>query len=155
MTMQRVYRIAGLALLALAAAVVYGALQLRYYTSLGPGPGFFSFWIGIVLGLLALVMIAQTFRQSPEPLAWDFVPDRAGFIRIGLVLLSLLIAALFLERIGFFLTMLVVYMLLLRGLGGYRLLTTAVAAVLVSFGTYYVFVKWLNVPLPSGVLGFS
>lgn len=155
MTMQRVYQIAGLALLALAAAVVYGALQLRYYTSLGPGPGFFSFWIGIALGLLALIMIAQTFRQAPEPLAWDFVPERAGFVRIGLVLLSLLLAALFLERLGFFLSMFAVYVLLLRGLGGYRLLTTVLTAALVSFGTYYVFVKWLNVPLPSGVLGFS
>lgn len=155
MTMQRVYQIAGLALLALAVAVVYGALQLRYYTSLGPGPGFFSFWIGIALGILALVIIAQTVSRPPERLPWDFVPDRAGLTRIGLVLLSLLLAALFLERLGFFLTMFVVYMLLLRGLGGYRLLATAVAAVLASFGTYYVFVKWLNVPLPSGILGFS
>jgi putative tricarboxylic transport membrane protein len=155
MSIQRVYQIAGLALLALAAAVVYGALQLRYYTSLGPGPGFFSFWIGIVLGLLAIIMIAQTLREAPEKLPWDFVPDRTGWLRIGTVFLALLFATLGLERLGYCLTMFAVFVLLLRSLGSYGWLPTMAAAAVASFGTYYIFVKWLSVPLPAGILGFS
>lgn len=155
MTMQRVYQITGVVLLVFAAAVVYGALRLRYYTSLGPGPGFFSFWLGLTLGLLAVLMIAQTLTGPRERLPFDFVPDRAGALRIGAVLLSLLAAALLMERLGFCLTMLGVLVFLLRSLGGFGWLATAATALVGSFGVYYVFVKWLLVPLPSGIFGFS
>lgn len=155
MTMQRVYQITGLVLLALAAAVVYGALQLRYYTSLGPGPGFFSFWLGLALGLLALAMILQTLRGVPEQLPYDFLPDRAGALRMGAIVLSLLAATLLMERLGFCLTMLLVLVFLLRSLGGFGWIATAITALTGSFGIYYVFVKWLLVPLPAGIFGFS
>jgi putative tricarboxylic transport membrane protein len=155
MTMQGVYRLVGFALLALAVFVVRGALQLRYYTTLGPGPGFFSFWLGLVLGLLALIMIVQTFWTPPERVPADFVPDHAGALRVGAVALSLLAAALLMERIGFCLTMLAVFVFLLRSLGGQGVVTTLAAALIGSFGVDYVFVHWLGVPLPAGILGFG
>lgn len=154
MTMQRMYQITGLALLALAAAVVFGALQLRYYTSLGPGPGFFSFWIGLVLGGLAVLMILQTLFQPVEPVVADFFPRRDGWWRMGAVALSLVAAALLLERLGFSLTMFAVYVFLLRSLGGYSLAVCVAAAAVAGFGIDYAFVRWLDVPLPAGLFGF-
>jgi putative tricarboxylic transport membrane protein len=154
MTMQRVYQIAGLALLALAIAVVFGALQLRYYTSLGPGPGFFSFWIGIVLGILAIIMVAQTLFQPAEKLPWDFVPQRDGWLRMGAVALSLLAATLLMERLGFSLTMFAVFVFLLRSLGDYSFVACIAAGAIAGFGIDYLFVRWLSVPLPTGLFGF-
>lgn len=148
------YQIAGLVLLALAVAVVSGALQLRYYTSLGPGPGFFSFWIGIVLAILAVIMVVQTLFQPAERLSADFFPRRDGWLRMGAVVLSLVVAVVLMERLGFSLTMFAVFVFLLRSLGGYGLATCIAAAFGASFGIDYVFVRWLNVPLPAGLLGF-
>jgi putative tricarboxylic transport membrane protein len=153
MTMQRIQQIAGSALLLFAAAVVVGALQLRYYTSLGPGPGFFSFWLGIVLAFLAIVMIAQATLEASEQTLSDFFPDRYGILRMGAIVVSLLAVTLLLERLGFCLTMFAVYLFLLRMLGRHSLATTVLCALIGSFGIYYIFVKWLKVPLPAGVLG--
>jgi putative tricarboxylic transport membrane protein len=154
MTMQRMYQIAGLVLLALAIAVVYGALQLRYYTSLGPGPGFFSYWIGIVLGILAVLMIAQTLFQPAEALPDDFIPQRGGWLRMGAIVLTLIAATLLMERLGFSLTMFAVFVFLLRSLGGYSFAICIAAAIVASFGIDYLFVRWLSVPLPTGLFGF-
>ena len=153
MTMQRIYQIAGLALLLLAAFVIVGALQLRYYTSLGPGPGFFSFWLGIVLALLAIAMIVEATLEAPAETPSDFFPDRFGYLRMGAIVLSLLAVTLLLERLGFCLTMFAVYLVLLRALGRHSLTVTVPCALIGSFGVYYVFVKLLNVPLPAGILG--
>jgi hypothetical protein len=59
----------------------------------------------------------------------------------------------FLERLGFCLTMLAVYLFLLRALGRQGLIVTALVALAGSFGVYYLFVHWLQVPLPTGILG--
>ncbi len=154
MTQQRMYQITGLALLALAAAVIFGALQLRYYTSLGPGPGFFSFWIGLVLAGLALLMIVQTLFEPAEAIAEDFVPQRDGWMRMGAIVLSLLVTTLAMERLGFSITMFAVYVFLLRSIGGYGLATCIAASAVASFGIDYIFVRWLSVPLPAGLFGF-
>jgi putative tricarboxylic transport membrane protein len=154
MTQQRMYQLTGLALLALAAAVIFGALQLRYYTSLGPGPGFFSFWIGVVLAGLAVLMIVQTLFEPAEALADDFIPQRDGWARMGAIVLSLLVATLAMERLGFSLTMFAVYIFLLRSIGGYGFVICIAASAVASFGIDFVFVRWLSVPLPAGVFGF-
>ena len=152
--MRRTYQVTGTVLLCLAAYVGYEALALRYYTSLGPGPGFFAFWLALILGVLAVAMVAQATFGRPEPVPPDFLADRAGYLRMGAVVLSLLATALLLERIGFALTMFAVYLFLLRALGKQRWVTSILVALVGSFGVDYVFVRWLKVPLPTGVFGW-
>ncbi len=154
MTMRRTYQITGFVLLCFAVYVGVESLELRYYSSLGPGPGFFSFWLALILGLLAIVMLAQASFGKPEPMAADFFADRGGYLRMGAVVLALLVSALLLERIGFRLTMFALYLFLLLTLGSHRLVTNLAVAAAGSLGVYFVFTRWLNVPLPAGTLGF-
>jgi len=62
------------------------------------------------------------------------------------------VAALF-EPLGFRLTMLVFIAGLLFVLGARSLVGIALTAVAGSFGVFHVFLYWLKVPLPTGVLG--
>ena len=73
---------------------------------------------------------------------------------MGAVALSLLATALLLERIGFRLTMFAVYLFLLRVPGQAALGHQPPGRPVGSFGVYFVFVRWLNVPLPTGVFGW-
>ena len=72
---------------------------------------------------------------------------------MGGVILSLVVAALLIERLGFTLTMLAIFLFLFRVLGGYSLVITVVSALIGSFGIYHVFHHWLHVTLPAGLLG--
>ena len=152
--MKRPHQITATVLLAFSAFMIWESIRLRYYTSLGPGPGFFPLWISIFVGLLAAAMLFQaTFRQS-EPMPADFFADRAGYFRIVVVLLGLTVTAVLLEPLGFLLTMLGFLLFVLFALGKVSRTVGVVIALLGSFGTYHVFWHWLKVPLPIGVWGF-
>jgi putative tricarboxylic transport membrane protein len=153
MDARRVYQIAGGVILAAAAAVAYASLQLRYFTSLGPGPGFFPLWLSLALGGLALAMIVDASLHRRGPLADDLVPDRPGGLRVIAVVAVLAGTAAGLNRLGFAVTMFLATMIVLAALGRRRPLGMLAVAVPCSFGAYYVFTRWLNVPLPAGPFG--
>ena len=154
MTMRRSYLITGAVFMLLAAFIAVEALKLQYYTRLGPGPGFFSFWLALILGGLALIMILQATFGQPEPMPEDFFSNRIGYLRIGAVVLALAFAIALLEPLGFSLTIFAVCAFLLYALGRQGIVLTVLVSLACSFGTYYVFDHWLNVALPRGVLGF-
>ncbi|MEW6262255.1 MAG: tripartite tricarboxylate transporter TctB family protein [Thermodesulfobacteriota bacterium] len=150
--MTTVDRIVWSTLLLFGIFVVCESLQLRYQGDFGPGPGFFSLWLGVLVIGLALLELAKTVRRRREPLPQGFLPDRAGIRRI-LSVVGALVGALFLmEWLGFSLTMLFFSVFLLRTLGRQPWWLTFVLALAGSFGTAFLF-RQLLVMLPRGILG--
>ena len=150
--MKRPYWITALALMGLAAYVLFSALGMRYYTSLGPGPGFFPLWLAVLLGGLALAMGYQaTFRPS-DPMPEDFVASPKGYMRDGAVVVALIWTIVGMERLGFIVTMSVFFFFLLSTLGRQRIFVTVLITLGGSFGTNFVFYELLDIPLPSGIL---
>jgi hypothetical protein len=132
--------------------VVYESLQIKYYGSdFGPGPGFFSFWLGVLVVLLSLYEIARSLRRH-ESLTPGFFPDRAALLRIGGLLGALVAAVFLLDRLGYSLTMFLFCGFLLRVLGKQPWWLTAILTLLGSFGTAFLF-RQLQVLLPRGFLG--
>lgn len=132
--------------------VIYESLQIKYYGSdFGPGPGFFSFWLGVLVVLLSIVEIGRTFRRH-VPLAADFFPTWAAVGRIGSLLGALVAVVFLLDRLGYSLTMFLFCGFLLRVLGRQPWWLTIVLTLLGSFGTAYLF-RQLQVILPGGILG--
>lgn len=154
MTMRRCYQITGATILLAAAYIGYDSLQLKYYTSMGPGPGFFSFWLSVLLGALSIGMVLQATLKPAEPMPPDFFATRTGYLRMGAVVLALAGTTAFLERLGFPLTILAVYLFLLFALRPEGPIVNVLIALAGSFGVYHLFVRWLHVPLPAGVLGW-
>lgn len=153
MNMNRAYQITGVVFLLLAAFVAWESLELKFYTNNGPGPGFFPFWLSMALGLLAVLMILQaTFRES-EPMPEGFFAGRAGYLRAGAIVMALIVTAALLDIVGFPLTMLVAILFLLFALGRPSLIVTLLVSVAGSFGCFYLFDRWLKVPLPTGFFG--
>ena len=151
--MSRVNRVVWGLLLLFGAFVIYESLNLSYYgTDFGPGPGFFSFWLGVLVILMSLTQIAGTLRLSAAPLPDGFVPDRAGVKRMACVMGALVASLLLMRSLGFPLTTLAFNIFLLRTLGRQTWWITLPLAVAGSFGVFYLF-QLLQVYLPTGMLG--
>lgn len=141
-------------LLAFGAFIIYESLGHNYYGSdFGPGPGFFSFWLGVLLMALSLFQIVMAWRKPAEPLPDGFVPDREGIKRMLIVMGTLVASLLLMDYLGFSLTMLLFCIFLLRRLGRQSWWLTLTLAAAASFGMYYLF-SLLQVMLPRGFLGF-
>jgi len=150
--MSTVDRISWSLLFLFGAFVVYESLQISYYGSdFGPGPGFFSFWLGVLVMGLAVIELARTFKRRVA-LAANFFPDRAGLGRIACLVGALFAAVLLLEPLGFSLTMFLFCGFLLRVLGRQPWWLTLALTLAGSFGTSFVF-RQLQVMLPRGILG--
>jgi putative tricarboxylic transport membrane protein len=153
LSVKRPYQIASVTMFCLSAYLAYASLRLRFYTPLGPGPGFFPLWLSILLALLAAAMFWQATFSRPEPMPDDFFPDRTGVLRMGAVVVALIGVIALMESVGFCLAMLAFYLFLLLVLGRQHPVVTGIIALAGSFGVYYVFVRWLAVSLPVGLFG--
>lgn len=151
--MRREYLWTGAGLLTAAGFICFEALRLRYYTPLGPGPGFFPFWLSLALGACALGLLAQTLRGRAPTRPEGLWPNRSGSYKLGAVVASMVVTIVLLEPLGYRLTMLGVYLFLLLMLGRRRFLVLALVSLAGSFGVYHLFVDLLNVPLPPGPFG--
>jgi putative tricarboxylic transport membrane protein len=148
MSQTRAWQAAAVALFALFGWFVFESFQLSLSDALGPGPGFFPFWLGVLGAVLSVILILQ-LRVRPAEAGTDSIAfDRAGARNVLLVLAGLIAASAMLELAGFRLAMLALIAYVLVVLGVRRWAAIALFAFAGSFGVYYVFYDLLKVPLP-------
>jgi len=151
--MKRGWQAAAAALLATFAFFAYESFQLSLRDALGPGPGFFPFWLGVLGAVLTGVLLAQLHLDRVDLGAEALEYDRAGVRSVVLVLVGLTAASALLEVAGFRLSMLLLIAYLLVLLGARNRLAIAICAGAGSVGVYHVFFDLLKVPLPAGIFG--
>jgi putative tricarboxylic transport membrane protein len=152
--MQRIHQITAVCFMAFAGFVMWESIQLEYYTKLGPGPGFFPFWLGAVFGGIGLAWLVQVSLPAGRPAERAFLPDRGGILRILAILVAMVAVIGFLNVLGFQLTMFLFLVFLLKILGQQRFWLTIVTALLGSVGVYRLFGGYLDVQLPAASLAF-
>ncbi len=136
-------------LLFAALAAVESARLLPFGVVRNPGPGFFPWWVGLALGLLALVQLGHTFRARavPRPAA-----EEGRFLKVVGVLALLTGYALVLDTVGYPIATFVVVLFMLRVTEPHRWPLALGIALLAAGGSYVLFAVWLAVPLPAGLL---
>jgi putative tricarboxylic transport membrane protein len=152
--MTRPHLAAGFAFLVLAAFLGWEANRLNYYSSLGPGAGFFPVWLCLALGLLALSVFAAAARGRLAISDARFWPERPALLRILAVLAGLVFVIATLNILGFRITMAIFCVWTMFALGCRGVLQIATVALLGSIGCRALFVDVLGVALPSGVMGW-
>ena len=140
--MKRGWQAAIAVLLAVFAFFAYESLRLSLRDALGPGPGFFPFWLSLIGAALGVFLLIQLHRQPvSEPLTFELRP-------VALVLAGLIVASAALEVLGFRIAMLTLLPYLLIVLGARNWLAIALFSLAGSLGVYHVFTGFLKVPLP-------
>lgn len=149
--MQRMCQVVSLLFLAMSIYVMTEAQKLTYLTPLGPGAGFFPFWLGLTMAVLTIVWFAQVTFKTVDPIV---LPDRSGVVRIVSLLVALILFTTLLNTLGFQVTMFIFLTVILFALGRQNIFVTFAIAFAGSFGVYYIFHNWLHVYLPLSSVGF-
>ena len=150
--MRRGRIVACVCLVAIFLAALVTSLGYSLFDALGPGPGFFPFWLSLIGLALTILILIENWRD-PSLASGRILPERHAAIQGGIVLIALAVAAALFEPLGFRLTMLFFIAGLLFLLGARSPSAIALTAVAGSFGVFHVFLYWLKVPLPVGALG--
>jgi putative tricarboxylic transport membrane protein len=150
--MRRADQVSGALLLVFGVAFAVGARQYPYWTPNGPGSGFLPLWLGLTMAVLAAgLLVGATRRTDPGP-AW--LPGGRAFLRLIVVVAATALFIWLMPWLGMTLGTFLFLVALLRFLEGHGWGTTLGVAVATTTANWLVFIYWLNVPFPTGVLGF-
>ena len=137
---------------------VFGAIVLADSVRLGAGwrevegpqPGYFPFYIGLLICLASLVNFVSALRIAAEK---NKVFVRVGQLKMVLtVLVPSAIYAALVTWIGIYASSFLFIGFFMRWLGKYSWLKVALVSALTVVAFFLVFEKWFLVPLPKGPL---
>ena len=126
------------------------ARDLAFGTLRQPGPGFLPKNLAVLLAAFALLLLLRGLLTD-APSVRGLWPERAGLIRVVLMLAALLGYVAVLETAGFLLVTAGLFVIMLRWVGRRSWITTLVVALGSAVGSYLLFARWLMVSLPGGV----
>jgi putative tricarboxylic transport membrane protein len=147
-------RISGIFWLVFAVVVIIESYRLGLGTLHQPGPGFLFFWAAIMLGIMALGILMRAGVNKPSRESQILNLRKLNIGKVILVLASLFLYSLLMEKLGFILTTVMLFIFLLGVVEKKKWLFTIFTSVIVTALTYVVFEIWLKSQLPKGVFGF-
>ena len=139
--------------LGLAVLICIGSLRLSLGSFQNPGPGFFPFIAGLVLGVLAAMVYFQARRaassakESEEPL-WANPGSAKKIVLMALVLLAYAVG---MGYLGFLISTFIFLAFLLRIIERQRWRLVILESLLASGASYFIFKIWLQAELPGGI----
>jgi len=116
-----------------------------------PGSGFFPFWLGVILFVLALAPVAVKRLREERGKITDLWKG-AKWGQVTLVMLSTLIYPLLLNTLGYLIATFLLLVVLFRAGESKGIWTKMAIALVIVLASYGTFGYWLKVPLPRGIL---
>jgi len=119
------------------------------------GTGMFPLFLGILLMILSGTFILKIFsqRKAAEVKKEPSPASSESPIQLILFLGAMALATLFFNQLGYPLTSFLLMVTLLRTLGIKRWGLNMLISVVTAVGSYFLFVKWLDIPMPKGWVG--
>ena len=143
--------IVALALLAGCAIVIYDSVRLGFgwREGEGPAPGYFPFWIAVILGVSSLVNLVGALRGHG---AGEIFVSLRPFGRVLAVLVPSLIYVGLIQYIGIYSASAIFMFVFMVLVGRENPLKAIFVAVVLPVALFLMFEKWFLVPLPKGPL---
>jgi hypothetical protein len=137
--------------LAFGAVIILGATEFSVgWTERGPEPGYFPFWIGCVIVAGSLATLVQTVLASDDAA----IPAMTrGQARRAMTFLLPMIAFLAVAHtLGIYVATILYLFTVMVFQGGYSLWLSTLVSIGTAVSLYFMFDKWLKVPLAKGPL---
>jgi len=144
-------RITAVLLLAFSIAFAAGALkEYAWWGPGGPGPAFMPFWLALLMGVLAVLFLAKSLRNPYPGEAW--LPRGEGLRDLVVVLGASVLYVALLNVTGMVLGTALFLLAMVRYLGRHPWWMCAAVGLATAGFNWLVFVHWLRVPMPEGML---
>jgi putative tricarboxylic transport membrane protein len=129
---------------------IYHSTKVDYEGPLGFGPGFFPLWLSIFLLILSALYLANSLKENIQ--IQNLFPKGRSRYDFLLILLSMVLFVLLLERTGFIIAGAIsLASLMYRNFKWYYTLSLSIG---ISVAIFLIFSKALAVPLPVNQLGW-
>ncbi len=118
-----------------------------------PGPGYFPFWVGLLIALTSFAWGITELRSSIDAQFQQDI-DPEGVWRVAQIVAAFAVLLIIFEPVGYNLSVLafMMYLTYSMGKGKGRIWVMVVTSLAASFGVYLVFVNALGVRLPKSII---
>jgi hypothetical protein len=143
------------ALLLLGLAVVVTAEGWRLgigWSTDGPMPGFFVFYLGLALGIACLALVVRALRNRDAAFYRKAFVGRDQFTSVAKVAVPAASMILLTYPAGLYVAGAVYLAVYMRWIGRHSWATTALLSLAIPAVTFFVFEIWFLVPMPKGPL---
>ena len=141
--------VVALAVFGFGLTVLIGSWNLgSSWTNDGPGPGYFPFYIGLILCISGAGIVRQTLRRRHD----DIFVDREQLKQVLVVLVPAAIYVLAVQLLGVYIASAVYIALFMALLGKFSPVKSVVAAVVTMAVFFAMFEVWFKVPLFKGAV---
>jgi putative tricarboxylic transport membrane protein len=153
--MKRDEVIVGIVIFLFGGATVLLSLKMPIGTFRVAGTGMFPLILGIILMLLSGIFVLRIFYQGMAvKIKKEPSPESSESpLQLILFLGAMVSATLFFNQLGYPLISFLLMLGLLRTLGIKRWGLNILISVATAVGSYFLFVKWLDIPMPKGWIG--
>jgi putative tricarboxylic transport membrane protein len=150
--MHRADRFIGILFLIFGSYLVFRSREFPYWQDFGPGPGYFPFWLGMIMIALSAFLLVLAFfftkekKEKTGPWQWGGLYPMA-------VLLAMFVCFFLMRYLGFVLPVLLFILVLMEFLERGKRMLHAGIMIVTGFILYYVFAYWMGIPFPTGFFG--
>lgn len=150
--MRSAERVVALALALAAVVLVREAARLPIvWTAMGPGAGFFPFWLAVGVLASALVVLLKNLRAAPSRGGEPFIPPGA-WRPLAVVFLPIAAVVGLIGYLGIYLGGALYLAGYMRLVGRHRWGAIALVAILVPLSLFLIFERWFLLPMPKGTV---
>ena len=117
----------------------------------GLGPGVLPFWLGVGLLVLSVILIIQSVKDTKPDMKIFSISEA---VSVGIMFAAMVIYIILMSVMGFGLATLMLVAFLVRRIGNYAWWKCGATGIIVSVVSVYLFRILLDMPLPTGLVGF-
>jgi putative tricarboxylic transport membrane protein len=151
--MKKADLITGFVLLVLSGYMIWESWMMPDSATFGPGSGFLPFWLGILMAVLSVILMAGALFRKPDPTGKEPFPRGKALLRVAAVMVGLGVYISLMEVLGFVLNTFLFVSYLMLAVEREKWKLAGMVAVLTTAGLYIIFQVLLGITLPKNMFG--
>lgn len=137
--------------------LILESFRYNYTVKYTPGPGFFPFWLGVVLSIFSIALLIETiFKKNGGKNLKEssLMPEKHSLYRVGLITLFTAGVSLLMTSLGFVLSVILFVSVILFFMERVPVVRSVITGLTMSVCFYLIFEYWMEIGLPSGFWRF-